>query len=218
MKKVLLLCVVWLGLFAQNPKVYSVLGDGVYDSVDKVKALKSVDGYVAFIPKIDRYLTEVAKAKELGYLVESGQKISQKTQYLKTLRKLSEENKYFTRSANSTFKSALESQNSDLFISIVNSGMVDTQKNSAKIINYYNKHTNEINPDGVIQNLMDEAYAKKHKKKYVKKTKSLTNKAKVKRIREADKAKEVALEKKLSDEVAQKKENIRQEQEKELFK
>ena len=96
--------------------------------------------------------------------------------------------------------------------------MIDTQKNSAKIIDYYKKHTNEVNPDGVIQNLIDKDYAKKHKKKYVKKTNPLTNKAKVKRIRVADKAKDEALEKKLSDEVAQKKENIRQEQERELFK
>jgi len=224
MKKILLLCIVSLGLFAQsaislaNPKVYVVLGNVIYDSVDNVESLKSIGRYAAFIPKIDKYVSEVAEAKKLGYLVESGQKKSQKTQYLKTLRKLAEENKYFTRSANSTFKSALETRDSGLFLSIVNSGMIDTRKNSAKIIDYYNKHSDEINPDGVVQNLIDEAYAKKHKKKYVKKTKSLTNKVKVKRIREADKAKKEALEKKLSDDVAQKKENIRQEQEKELFK
>ena len=223
MKKILLFCIISLSLFAQsidslsNPKVYSALGDEIYDNVYKIQKLKQIEKYGSFILKIDAYLSKVAEAKKLGYAVESGQKLDERLDYLDRIRKLSQENSYFFKSAYSSFQSAIDTQNSKLFLSIVNSGMINAQKNSKKIINYYKKHSDEIDSTGIIQNLIDEVKNKKNKK-YTKKVKSLTNKAKVKRIREADKYNQEALEKKLSDEVAKKKEKIKQEQERELFK
>jgi len=223
MKKILLFCIISLSLFAQsidslsNPKVYSALGDEIYDNVYKIQKLKQIEKYGSFILKIDAYLSKVAEAKKLGYAVESGQKLDERLDYLDRIRKLSQENSYFFKSAYSSFQSAIDTQNSKIFLSIVNSGMINAQKNSKKIINYYKKHSDEIDSTGIIQNLIDEVKNKKNKK-YTKKVKSLTNKAKVKRIREADKYNQEALEKKLSDEVAKKKEKIKQEQERELFK
>ncbi len=223
MKRILLFCIISLSLFAQsidslaNPKVYSALGDEIYDNVYKIEKLKQIEKYSSFMLKIDAYLSEVAEAKKLGFAVESGQKRDERLNYLDKIRKLSKENSYFFRSAYSSFKSAIDTEDSKLFLSIVNSEMINAQKNSAKIINYYKKHSDEIDSTGIIQNLIDEANNKKNKK-YTKKVKSLTNKAKVKRIREADKYNQEALEKKLSDEVAKKKEKIKQEQERELFK
>ena len=217
------MCVILLSLYAKetvstaNPKVYSALGDGVFDSVSKVEKLKQIGKYSSFVHKIDRYIAEVGKVKKLGYLLESGQKLDEKMNYLNMLRKLAKENDHYYKSAESILKSAIESQDSGLFLSIVNSGMIDTKKNGAKIISYYKQHSDEIDSAGIIQTLIDKNKMKKNKK-YTKKTKSLTNKAKVKRIREAAKYRKEALERKLADEVAKKKQKIKEEQERELIR
>ncbi len=223
MKRIFLICIISLSLFAQNtafignPKVYSVLGDEIYNNISNIKKLKKIDKYSSFIPKIDGYITMVAEAKKFGFMIESGQKANEKKHYLNTLRKLAKENSYFLRSAESTLKSAIDTKNNKLFLSIINSGMINIKKNSKRIFSYYNKNSDKIVVSGALQSFIDKEYSKRSKK-YTKKKRSLKNEDKIKRIRELEKYKQKLLEKKLSDEVAQKKQKILEEQQRELIR
>lgn len=218
MQKLLLLFIFTLTLFADNPKVYAKLGDSIYDNLTKIEYLKGLEAYKELRGKIDIYSSRVKKAKVFGFAVENGSRANVKLDYLKEIRSLSKLNHYFERSAQNNFISAIKMKNNDLFIGIVNSGFIDTLKHKKKIMNYYNQNKKFINPEGVIQNFIDEAYAKKHKKRWKPKTKKQLQEEKIKRLRKNDKLKEEALERRLAAEVKAKKKKIREEQEKELFR
>ncbi|WP_455756970.1 hypothetical protein [Sulfurimonas sp.] len=225
MKKLLLqlLFILPLTLFAQNtsslknPKVYSALGDVIFDNAQKIKNLKQIDKYASYKTKIDEYILNISETKKLGLVVESGKKDELKSQYLEKLRKLSKINDYFFRSTENAFKSSLQTQNHKLFIEILNSNMIDSQKYKSEIMDYYNKYSKEIKPNKIIQDFIDENNAKKNKKRYKGKTKEELLEEKMRRIRQHDKERQEALERRLSKEVELKKEKIRQEQERELF-
>ena len=201
----------------ENPKVYSAMGDEIYDNLVNIEKLKSIDEYSDFKLKIDHYSADVNEAKILGLAVESGQKKEQKLQYLSKLRKLSSISDYFLRSVEKNFYLAIKNTKNKLFISLVNTKLLDIEKNKKKILTYYKQHENKIDSSGVIQNLLDEEFAKKNKKPYGLKNKKRNQEAKIKRMRENDKYKQEQLEKKLSQELKLKKEKIREEQEKALF-
>lgn len=223
MQKLLLLFIFFLPLFSQdtllskNPNVYRSIGDTVYDNVEKIKSLKQIPIYHVYRDKIDEYTLKVSKAKSLGFGVESGARSNVKLDYLKRLRELEKVNDYFFRTANNGFTSSLKTSDSELFIALVNSGFIDTTKNKKKIMSYYKLHKNEIVADGIIQEFLDEAYAKKNKKRWKPKTKKQLEAEKISRLRTNDKLKQIALEKQLAEEVRLKKKTIRENQEKELF-
>lgn len=223
MKKLLLLLlfILPLTLLAQstvsleNPKVYSALGNVIFENAQKIKNLKIIDKFAPYKIKIDEYMLNVSETKKLGFAVESGQKNELKSQYLEKLRKLSKINDYFFRSTQSVLKSSINTQDNKLFIEILNSDMIDTQKYKSEIMAYYKKHSKEISPNSIIQEFIDEENAKN--KRYKGKTKKQLIEEKMRRIRKNDKARQEALENRLSKEVELKKEKIRQEQERELF-
>ena len=217
MKNILLLAFISIALYAQNPKVYSSLGDVIYDNLDKIESLKKIDNYKTFSFKIDQYSKDVDKTKKLGFAIESGEMVKTKLEYLDKLRELSNINDYFFRSAYISFEKSIDNQDNNLFIDIVNTGMIDTKKNKVKILNYYNLHSEDINSSGLIQNMIDEEKTKKTKKKSYYKTKKQIDEAKIRRIRASDKYKREMMEQKLQKELELKKENIRKEQERELF-
>ncbi len=203
----------------KSPNVYSALGNVIYANADKIAKLKELDAFKSFSEKINSYSKNVEKSKAIGFDIESGNKNIDEATYLETLRTLSKENDYFVRSVNSAYKSSIEKQDSRLFLETVNSGLVDTDKNRDQIVEYYLKHSKDINASGVIQKYLDEDAKLKLKKKsydYIK-AKKLRDEAKVRRIREDDKKKQAQLEKELTEEVHQKKLEIRENQKKELF-
>ena len=203
----------------KNPKIFSALGDVIYDNVSHIVKLKDIDTFKGFSKKIDIYSQKVKKAQEMGFELESGNKEIDKMVYLNTLRTLSKENDYFIRNVNSAYKSSIQSKDSKLFSKVINNGLFDADKHKDEIIEYYLYHSKDVNTSGVI-----EAYLKKDKKiktkvkakKYYM-SKKMRDEAKIKRIREADKKEQAKLEKKLTKEVQQKKIEIREKQKKELF-
>ncbi len=201
------------------PNVYSALGDVIYGNVDSIVKLKELDAFKSFSEKINNYSKNVEKSKTIGFNIEAGNKNVDEVTYLETLRTLSKENDYFVRSVNSAYKSSIKKQDSKLFLDTVNSGLLNTNKNREQIVEYYLKHSQDINASGVIQKYLDEdAKIKLKKKSYsYEKAKKLRDEAKIRRIREDDKKKQAQLEKDLTQEVQQKKLEIRENQKKELF-
>lgn len=211
-----LLSILLLAQESSHPKVYEALGNEIYTNVVHIEKLKSLSEYEGYREKIDNYSSKVKKTKELGFAVESGDRANVKLDYLQRLREHTKVNDYFVRSANSALKSAIQTKNNSLFSSMINSGLIDTRAQKKQIMSYYNANKVDIDPKGVIQNFIDEDIVLK-KKRWKPKTKKQLQEEKIARLRKNDELDKKALEKKLSDELKAKKEQIRRKQEKELF-
>ena len=218
MNKIFFLTLFTTLLFSSNPAVYSALGDVIYDNVQGIEKLGEIDEYLVYKDKIKQYVSEVDATKRAGFLIEKGNKKIDKKSYLNNLRKFSKINDFFTRSARNNFLESMETENSKLFSALVNSGLIDTKKNKNKIVTYYLFHMDEINPEGTIQEIIDNDEALKNKKvkKRVYRSKKQIQQAKIKRIRENDKKRQAAIEKRLQERVNKEKTEIIDYQKKEL--
>ncbi len=204
----------------KTPRVYAALGDVLYNNLDEIEKLKEIDTFSSYNSEINRYMRDLSKLKKEGFRIEEGDATIDKKEYLNKLREFSKKNDYFVFLARKSFKKSLRDQDSKTFEKIINTGLIDTQRNKDKIIDYYFEHQEEINASGVIQSYLDEdakLRAKREKQRRYYKTKKQLEAEKIKRIRANDKKKQEELEKKLDAEVTKKKKEIRAEQKKELF-
>lgn len=220
MQKIVFLLLLSIALFAQNPKAFSTLGDIIYNNVDKIQKLENIQEYSVYKKKIQKYVADVKKLKSDGFALDEGL-YNDKMQYLNKLRKLSTTNDFFVRSVKRNLDLAIENNNSKLFTELINTGLLDEEKDKNKIIDYYFAHSNEVNATGLIQKYLDEdkkLRAKKEYKKSLLKRKKLRELEKIRRIREKDKLEQQKLEEQLNKEVQKKKLKIREEQKKELSK
>lgn len=218
MYKFLLLLIASILLYAQNPKAFSALGDVIYNNVDKIKKLENIDDYSVYKKKIQEYVATVEKVKKDGFALDEGL-YSDKMKYLNKLRELSLTNDFFVRSVKRNLDLAIENGNSKLFSQLINTGLIDEEKNKDKIINYYFAHSDEVNASGLIEKYLDndkKLRAKKEYKKSLLYRKKLREMEKIKRIRKNDKLEQERLEKKLNQELKKKKLQIIEEQKKEL--
>lgn len=206
---------------AQNPQPYAVLGDVIYDNVDKIEQLESYRAYELYKEDIAKYIADVSEAKEMGYLLESSAKSVNKKEYLMKLRELSKKNDFYTRTVHANYISSMRDGDYLLFSKLINSGMIDVVENRDEIMEYYFNHAEDINASGVIQGYLDEeaeieARRAALTKRY--KSKAELQKEKIQRIRKNDKLEQERLEKELQAEVKQKKQEIREHQKSELKK
>ncbi len=204
---------------SKNPKVYAALGDIIFDNVAKIEALKDIELFEPLSTNIEDYSQEVSTVKALGYEIESGNKRLEKEEYLNKLRTLSKEHDFYLRTVQSAYKASMKKNDFELFSKLVNSGLVDTTKRRDEIIEYYMKHSEDINASGVIQNYLEEdKKLKQQAKSYdYEKAKKLREEEKIRRIREEDRKKQAELERTLSEEVKRKKREIIENQKKALF-
>jgi len=219
MYKLILITLMTTFLSAHNPNSYAALGDVIYDNVSNIESLKQIDSYKLYSDDIDKYTCEVYEAKAQGYKLEKEATSQTKKEYLNRLRTLSKRNDYFLRSINKQYKESMKKDDFELFWQIINSGLINTQKNKKEIIDYYYKNKENINSTGVIDNFLEEdARLKARKdlqKKYYKSKKQLEAE-KIKRIRDNDKAAHMRLEADLQKDLNLKKAEIRKIQRKEL--
>lgn len=216
MKKLVVLSLLATLLFAQNPRVYSALGDAVYDNVANIEKLKYLPEFSAEKEKIEEYVKDVNETKKDGFAIESKNESINKSKYLDSLRELSKMNDDFKRAVRENFKLSIQNENSELFSKIINSGLIDIKSYKQDIKTYYSKHSDEIDPSGVIQDILDEDASLKTQSKAKLTDKDIQEKN-IKRIRERDKIQQEAIQKSLEEEVSKKKQDIREYQKKELL-
>ncbi|MBU0719767.1 hypothetical protein KJ877_00340 [bacterium] len=219
MKKIFILSLLVGMLSAQNPTVYSSLGDKIYDNAQNIEKLKDLEYFLSFRSKIEQYTLDVENAKKYGFAIESGDKSKNKRVYLNNLRDLIKTNDFFLRSIQSSYKYAIENNDNDLFSYVINSGLIDTQKHKDEIKEYYIANSEDINATGVIQKFLDEdKMMEEQREARVKANKSKKDKEaeKIRRIRQKDKEKDEALKRSLEEELIRKKTQIREEQKREL--
>ncbi len=220
MKKLLILFLFTTFLWAQNPQAYAALGDVIYDNAKGIEKLQNIKSFEVFQPKIQKYLQDVAQTKKYGFALDSNKKSSTKKEYLNKLRELSKTNDFFVRSARSTYRSALQNNDSQLFSKLLNTGLIDIKANLAQIKTYYEQHSDEVNATEYVKNFFDEDERLKQEALKLKKpriTKEQLEEQRIKRIRANDRAKREALKKALDEEAIRKKIKIREEQKKELL-
>ncbi len=209
-----------LNLFASNPQVYAALGDTIYNNAPKIEKLKDIEKFKIIKLDVEKYVSMVKLIKEYGFAVEKKDKRYNQKEYLQHLRKLSKKNDFFVKFAKNNFKLSIDNEDSKTFEKIINTGLIDTKRNKDKIMQYYFAHQNEVDPKGVIQAFLDQD-AKLREKQMQSKKQSKSKKEleaeRIRYIRENDKRKHEALQRKLLEEVNRKKLEIRQEQKKELF-
>lgn len=219
MYKLILITLMTTFLSAHNPNPYAALGDVIYDNVSNIESLKQIDSYRLYADDIDKYVSEVDEAKIQGYELEKAATSKTKNDYLNRLRTLSKTNDYFLRSINNKYKESMKKDDYKLFLQIINSGLINTQKKKKEIINYYYKNKENIDSTGVIDTFLEEdakLRLKKDRQKKHYKTKKQLEAEKIKRIRENDKAAQKKLEEDLQKDLNTKKAEIRKIQRKEL--
>jgi len=203
-------------IFAQNPRVYSAIADEVYNDVDSVEHLSTLQKYKTDIDNINKYVNEVREAKEVAYKIEAKESGVNPSEYLKTIRKLSKKNSYYKREVESTFNESVKNEDSKLFSEMINSKLLNTDRNKSIIVKYYLAHQDEVEAVGVIKEYLAEDEALRRQRDAWREAAKRKEAAKIKRIRDNDKAKQEALNEQLTNEVIQKKKDIRTEQKKEL--
>jgi hypothetical protein len=208
-------------LYAKNPDAYAALGDQIYNNVDKIQNLSTIGDYSLFKNDIDRYVGEVKKAKQEGLKIKKSSSAEDKRAYLNKLRKLAKDNDYYVRSVQNSFKDAIEDNNTTIFIKLVNSGLIDTNKHKHEILKYYTAHRDDIHESGIIKIFLDEEKILKEKAEARRRremSKKRREQEKIKRLRQKDKLRQERLEQKLDEAVEKKKSQILQEQKEELIK
>lgn len=208
-------------LYGQNPTPYAALGDKIYDNVKDIEKLKSIGDYYLFKNDIDRYIQEVNQTKQEGFALSQNASIEKSKAYLEKLRKLSEDNDYYMRAVQNSFKDALNDENTTLFIQIIESDLIKPEDHKKEILDYYFAHSKDINETGIIKHFLDEDKKLKAKELALRKkamNKKRREEEKIKRIREKDRLEQQKLEKQLDEAVKKKKMQIREEQKEELIK
>lgn len=218
MKVVILFFYLATILFASNneyPKPFSKVGDVVYANAPKIEALKEIKRYSVFKSKIQTHINTVKNVKKIGFELEKTKKESLKTEYLRKLRALHEENNFFQRTLRSDLVKAIKDNDVALFETAMHSGLINFQKQKFIIMKFFKQHKDDVSLYGdaleFIQKNMGTGY------KVMRKTKKQLAQEKIIRLRETDALEKKKLEQELAEELKKKKEEIRQEQEKELF-
>ncbi len=218
MKKIVLTLLLFTALFASNPKPFASLGDVIYDNAPKIDKLRELQEYAPFYKRIEEYVKEVNQTKKLGFLVEQGEKKRSK-EYLQKLRELAKTNDFFVRSVNALYKSSMQKEKFELFMQLLDTGLIDVERKKDEILNFYEEHKDEIEPKGVLKDLLQRRNLKKKtrfSKEYYEELRKRKEMEKIRRLRQKDKKRQEELQKKLEAELKAKKEQIRQEQIKEL--
>jgi len=210
-----------LSLYAQNPVIFSALGDVIYNNKAKIENLKSIDIYKNYSKKIDQYVQKVEKTKKKGFLLDVDSTPQERKAYLNRLRTLAKTNDFFVHLVETSYDDAKEEQNSKLFNQLINTGLLDTEERKKEILDYYFAHAKEMKSEGVLKKFLEEdarlrAKRAAQRKRY--KTKKEREAERIRLIREHDRIEKERLEKKLQEEFQKKKLEIREYQKRELSK
>jgi len=208
-------------LLAKNPYPFSALGDVIYDNVNKIENLKNISIYQLYKNRIDQYIKDVDRVKAEGFALENGSKSISAKEYLSHLRQLAKEYDEFKRNINSLYKKTIKESNNQLFVEVVNSGLLDTEKYKKEIIDYYFNHKDEMDATGIIKVYLDEDAKLKARREALQRhyrSKKAREAERIRFIREEDRLEKERLEKKLQEELRKKKLEIREYQQKELSK
>jgi len=219
MKTLLIIFLFTITIFSQNnshlkhPKVFSAIGDKIYNNVNAIENLKNLNLYQMDTFSIDNYVKQVYINKEKGFLIESGNKNISSKEYLNKLRELSKINIKYLKEIDYRLSKSIKENNSKLFSKLLKSNLVNVKTRKKDILSYYKIHKKDIEKNELLIKLLKAEKTRKKKNRY---TKKHIQHDRIQRLRNKDRAKRRALEEKLELELLEKKKQIRENQKKEL--
>ncbi|MCK9453879.1 MAG: hypothetical protein WCY51_02915 [Sulfurimonas sp.] len=219
MKNFILITLLSLILSAQNPTIYSQLGDQIYNNAQAIHKLKDIDKFSQYKKEIQEYIKDVNSTKLNGFAIELGDKSIDNLEYLQKLRELSKKDINFTRIAKNSFQEAIKEGNSRLFAEILNSGIIKIDDYKDEIFEFYSLFKDEIFLSDEVMSFIQSELEKQKSKQEAKGAarKEETQAQRIKWLREKDRAKEQKIKELLEEELLKKKREIREHQKEELL-
>lgn len=124
-----------------NPKLYSGLGDTIYDAMPKVSELAEVQAVAKHRNNIEAFLTKCSSTKEKGFVLDKGTKDKKETQaYLERLRSLNSEYEFYVHTAEEALSRSIQDNDYGNFAALIRTGLIDIEDNSDRIVGFYELH------------------------------------------------------------------------------
>lgn len=219
MKKIVILALLSLTLFAKNPSVYSQLGDTIYNNSVAIEKLAEVEEFSHYKKEIQEYIKDLNAAKKDGFAIDSGDRSVDDALYLQKLRELYKKDRNFIRIAKISFEESMQNDNVTLFEQLINSGTVELDEHKESIVKFYAMHKDEISlsrePKLFIEGEMQKRKGAVEAREAAAKRGSEAER--IRWIREKDKEREKRKNKLLEEELHQQKREIREYQKEELL-
>lgn len=206
---------------ADNPKIYSGLGNVIYDDMESISRLSDIKAMAKYNDSIAAYLEKCRAVRKSGFALEKNQPTPAETKaYLNSLRSLEKEHAYFLRLTNSALLQTIQNNDYNGYSELIKSGLVDIEKNSEDIVGFYLQNRNEYNALAEVEDFMryQEELQKRENQEEARRH-SLYRSYKQQRIRQIHKRqaeKKAAITKSINDERERTKMEVYKQQEEEL--
>ena len=219
MKKLILLLLLTLTLFAQNPKIFSALGDVIYDDVAIFKKIKNYPSMHKYRKDIDAYIISAKKTKKIGLAIDAKEEGVDSKSYLKMLRELSKKHDGITVHINQCFKDAMAAEDSESINTLIIDGVIDPKDYKNELITYYEEYGEDDNLSS-LSDMYAEHLKSMNLKKHVNVSQSeeeaRENAKRIERMRAKTMQKEEALNQSVLEEKNREKQKVLSAQKKEL--
>ena len=212
MFKLFLLSVISVFLFAQNPSIYALLGDVIYNNANEIKELTKVSSFENEKKDIEDYIDKTEQLKQIGFLIDSGDGNYSNREYLKDLRELSKENDKFVRLVNSKFIDAIDNNDTSTFVQLIDLDIVQKEKSIEKVKSFIRAHEGDVNSTEYYLQYKDALQTEKIEQNKAQKTSNNEKMSQIERIREKDKKRQKALHQELEKMMKDKKKQIYKQQ------
>lgn len=142
MLRLLLIITVTIFVWADTPKLYSSLGDRIYDDMESISRLGDIKVMSKYDESIARYIGNCKMARKHGLAldIESPDPKAVK-RYLEELRALDRERTFFIQTSNRLLLKAIEQDDLESYSELIKSGLIDIDSDS--VIDYYLRYRSE---------------------------------------------------------------------------
>jgi hypothetical protein len=141
MRKALLPLLLATCLMGANPKLYSGLGDTIYDAMPKMSELSDVEAVAKQRKNIEVFLEKCRFAKERGFALDHKAIDKAEAQaYLDRLRTLNRDYEYFVHVAEAALNRSLRENDYPNFVALIQTGLIDIESDSKRIVGFYKTH------------------------------------------------------------------------------
>ncbi len=145
----------FISLYAKNPTAFKEFGDSIYENAMKFEKFQQVLSSKKMQEEMKFYLQELQKVKKFGNTLSLKDEKA-KEKYFQLLRNLARKNDFYKEKAEEMFENALEKNDLEFFSKILQTGLIDFQRNEEKILTFYKHHKKELVPDDFYVDELDD--------------------------------------------------------------
>lgn len=134
----LLSLVISVALFGANPKLYSGLGDKIYDTMEGIKTIQGIPAMIDQSAMITAYLAECERVRQSGLAADAGEEDPKA--YLKQLRQLNEKYERLDSTIRTRVMMAVRSNNYHAFYRYMSTGFFNFESFGHEALAFYKKN------------------------------------------------------------------------------